>query len=133
MHNDSRNIAITYQVWFEPTHKCLNIHFSCFIKPGAHGRRPRVPGFLKLFRPRTSVCLCVCVCVCVCPPPRPLIPSGVIWCDIDRVRLVKQVLWLFPAFNYFITAIVIDKMDGRSHFNTARSERLLKKTKVTQY
>ena len=28
--------------------------------------------------------------------------SGVIWCDIDRVQLVKQVLQLFPAFNYFI-------------------------------
>ena len=41
-------------------------------------------------------------CVCVCPPPRPLITSGVIWCDIGRVRLVKQVLRLFPAFNYFI-------------------------------
>ena len=40
--------------------------------------------------------------VCVCPPLRPLITSGVIWCDIDRVRLVKQVLRLFRAFNYFI-------------------------------
>ena len=52
------------------------------------------------------VCVCVCVCVCVhvsvCPPPRPLITSGVIWCDIGRVQLVKQVLRLFPAFNYFI-------------------------------
>ena len=44
----------------------------------------------------------MCVCVSVCPPPRPLITSGVIWCDIDRVRLVKQVLWLFPGFNYFV-------------------------------
>ena len=50
------------------------------------------------------VCLSVCVCVSVCvsPPPRPLITSGVIWCDIDRVQLIKQVLRLFPAFNYFI-------------------------------
>ena len=37
------------------------------------------------------------VCVCVCSPPRPLITSGVIWCDIGRVQLVKQVLRLFPA------------------------------------
>ena len=51
--------------------------------------------FLKLF-------WSVCMCVCVCPPPRPLITSGMIWCDIDCVRLVKQVLQLFPAFNYFI-------------------------------
>ena len=69
------------------------------FKPGARGRRPLAPGFLKLlwFARRY-----VCVCVCVCPPPRPLITSGVIWCDIGRVRLVKQVLRLFPAFNYFI-------------------------------
>ena len=29
-------------------------------------------------------------------------------------------------------AIAIDKMDGHGHFNTARSERLPKKTKVTR-
>ena len=42
-----------------------------FVKPGARGRRPRAPGFLKLlwFARRY---------VCVCPPPRPLITSGVI-------------------------------------------------------
>ena len=78
--------------------------------------------------------MCVCVCVSVCLPPRPLITSGVIWCDIGRVRLVKQVLRLFPAFNYVLhTALAIDKMDGRGHFKIARSERLPKKTKVTRY
>ena len=63
------------------------------------------PGFLKLLwfeRQYVCVCVCVSVCVSVRPPLRPLITSGVIWCDIDHVRLVKQVLWLFPAFNYFI-------------------------------
>ena len=50
--------------------------------------------------------MCVCMCVSVCPPPRPLITSGVIWCDIGRVRLVKQVLRLFPAFNYFIRHLI---------------------------
>ena len=71
--------------------------FSSIFKPGARGAL----GFLKLlwFARRY---VCVCVCVSVCPPPRPLITSGVIWCDIGRVRLVKQVLRLFPAFNYFI-------------------------------
>ena len=77
--------------------------FLPFIKPGARGRRPRA-WFLEIVLVRASVCVCMCVCVClsVCPPPRPLITSGVIWCDIGRVRLVKQVLRLFPAFNYFI-------------------------------
>ena len=64
--------------------------------------------------------------MCVCLPPRALITSGVIWCDIDRVQLLK-VLRLFPLH----TALAVDKMDGRGHFNTARSERLPKKTKVT--
>ena len=30
-------------------------------------------------------------------------------------------------------ALAIDKMDGRGHFNTARHERLIKKTKVAWY
>ena len=54
------------------------------------GLRPARAWFLKIDPVRTSVC--VCVCVCVCPPPRLLITSGVMWCDIDSRRLVKQVL-----------------------------------------
>ena len=81
-------------------------------------------------RARVCVCLSVClsVCVSVCLPPRPLITSGVIWCNIDRMRLVKQVLRLLITH----TALAVNKMDGWGHFNTARSERLVKKTKVTQ-
>ena len=56
------------------------------------------------------------------------------WHDIGHVRLVKQVLQLFPAFNYFIRmTLAIDKIDGRGHINTACCECLPKKTKVTQY
>ena len=44
----------------------------------------------------------MCVCVSVCPPPRALITSGMIWCDIGHVQLVKKVSRLFPTFNYFI-------------------------------
>ena len=36
----------------------------------------------------------VCTRVCVCPRPRLLITSGVMWSDIDLIRLVKQVLQL---------------------------------------
>ena len=95
---------------------------TCFLsKPGVCDRRPSAPVSLKLLQfARRCVCACVCMCVCVCvcvfmcvcvslclcvsvcPPLRPLISSGVIWCDIDRAQLVKQVLQLFPAFNYFI-------------------------------
>ena len=39
--------------------------------------------------------------VCV-SAPMALITSGVIWCDVGRVQLVKQVLRLFPEVNYFI-------------------------------
>ena len=41
-----------------------------------------------------SVHVCMCVCVCVCPPPRLLITSGMMWRDMDTIRLVKQVLKL---------------------------------------
>ena len=49
---------------------------------------------------------------CVCPPMRPLITSDVMWCNIDRVRLIKQVLRLFPAFNYFIQQLPLIKWMG---------------------
>ena len=49
----------------------------------------RTPGFLKLF-----LCGCAHVCVCVSPPPRLLITSGMMWRDMDSIRLVKQVLQL---------------------------------------
>ena len=84
--------------------------------------------FLEIALVRTSVCMCVSVC----SPPRPLITSGMIWCDIDRVRLVKQVLRLFPAFNYFIRYLPSIKWMGVAIL-TARSERLPKKTKVMRY
>ena len=34
------------------------------------------------------------------------------WCDIDCVQLVKQVLWLLPAFNYFIRHLLSIKWIG---------------------
>ena len=40
-------------------------------------------------------------CVCV-SALRALIISGMIWCDIGRVWLVRQFWRLSPAFNYFI-------------------------------
>ena len=40
-------------------------------------------------------CSCVGMCVRVCPPLRALITSGMIWRNIVRVWLVKQVLQLF--------------------------------------
>ena len=39
------------------------------------------------------VCVCVYVCVCVCVSAiRLLITSDVMWCHIDPIHLVKQVL-----------------------------------------
>ena len=63
------------------------------VKPGVRGRRPARAWFLKI-DPVRIVCMCMCVFVCVfvCPPPRLLITSGVMWRDIDSIRLVKQVL-----------------------------------------
>ena len=47
--------------------------------------------FLKLILCGSSVC--VFVCVCVCPCPRLLITSGVMWCDMDLIRLVLQLIY----------------------------------------
>ena len=46
--------------------------------------RPVHAGFLKL--------ICAdCQYACVCPCPRLLITSGMMWLDMDLIRLVKQV------------------------------------------
>ena len=51
----------------------------------------RIASVRELLYVCLCVCLCVCVfvCVCVCPPPRLSITSGVMWCDIDPIRLVE--------------------------------------------
>ena len=79
------------------------------FKPGARGLRPRAPGFLKLlWFVRRYVCVCMCMCVCVSAPEA----INNQWRDIGRVRLVKQVLRLFPAFNYFIQHLPSKKLMG---------------------
>ena len=75
------------------------------FKPGAPAAGRCAPGFLKLFL-CGRLYACVCVFVCVCPPPRLLITSGVMWHDMDLIRLVKQVLQLYMA-----TVVVI--INGR--------------------
>ena len=75
------------------------LNYNFIFKLGMCSRKPHAPGFLKLL---WFVRRYACVCASVRPPPKALITSGVIWCDIGRVRLVKQVSRLFPAFNYFI-------------------------------
>ena len=59
--------------------KWSTINLILIFKTGLHA-----PGFLKLF-------WFACVCVCA---PRVLIINGMIWCDINQARLVKQVLQL---------------------------------------
>ena len=50
------------------------------------------------------VCMCVCVHVCVCLSPRLLITSGVMWQDMDPIRLVKQARQLLYG-NYSIAQL----------------------------
>ena len=65
-----------------------------FLNQARVGRRPAGAWFLKI-DPVWIVCMCVrvfaCVCVCV-SAPRLLITSGMMWCDMDSIQLVKQVL-----------------------------------------
>ena len=67
------------------------------------------------------------MCLCICVSTLEGINNQ--WSDMGYVRLV---LWLSPAFNYFMT-LAIDRMDGRCHINTARHKSLSKKSKVTRY
>ena len=58
---------------------------SPIFKSGA--RWPAAPGFLELLL-SANFSMCVCVCVCV-SAPRLSITSGMMWCDIDPIRLVE--------------------------------------------
>ena len=66
-----------------------------FLNQARAGLRPARAWFLRIAFVRELLCVCVCVCVrvCVCvfvcPPPRLSITSGVMWCDIDPIRLVE--------------------------------------------
>ena len=112
-----KGIAIKVRIWLTLSMLFLNKALVCFLE---------IPFVCAL------VCVFVCLCVCV-SALRALITSGKIWCDIGRAQLVKQVSWLFLAFNYFIWHFTVDKMDGRGLINTACHERLPKKTKVMRY
>ena len=85
---------------FDPIMKSFFIYADKFFKPGARHLAPRA-WFLEIALVHALVCVCMCPCVCV-SAPRTLITNGVIWSDIGRVQLVKQVSQLFLAFNYFI-------------------------------
>ena len=50
----------------------------------------------------------VCVCVCSCMYPRLLITSGMMWHDMDPIRLVRQVLHIaFSYIHMYMAAVVI--------------------------
>ena len=103
-------VAISY--WFKLTTFFLTFYWDPYFisqirfilktrRALATGRHS--PGFLKLFLCKhvyvyvyvfACVCVCVCVFACVSLPPRLLITSGVMWRDIDHIRLLKQVLQL---------------------------------------
>ena len=70
---------------------------TIFLNQAHAGRRPARAWFLKI-DPVWIVCMSVCVCVFVCPRPRLLITSGMMWHDIDLIRLVKQVLQLLYGY-----------------------------------
>ena len=74
------------------------------------------------------------VYVCVSLPLEQLMTSNVIWCHIDHVWLVKQVLLLFLLFSCFIWHLPLIKwMSVALVTQHVASECLPKKTKVTRY
>ena len=63
--------------------------FFFFLNQACASRRPVHPWFLKIDPVRI-----IGMRVCVSPRPRLLITSGVMWHDMNLIRLVKQVLQL---------------------------------------
>ena len=57
---------------------------NSYFKPGTCLPVAGEPAFLELL-----LSVNICMLVCVCSPPRLLTTSGVIWCDIDPIRLVE--------------------------------------------
>ena len=73
---------------------------SILLLNQAHNR-PACAWFLKI-DPVRIVGMHVCVCVFACPRPRLLITSGMMQCDVDLIRLVKQVLQvLYGNFSHY--------------------------------
>jgi len=66
---------------------------------------------------RACACVCVCVCVCVCLPPRLLITSGMIWCDIEPLWLVKQVVGVSLSFIWLLKSWRIIQLVGVAFVN----------------
>ena len=83
-----------------------------------------MPGFLKkLWLAFQYVHMSVCVSVCTSQST--LITSGMVWCDIDQLWLIKQVLRLFRfSVNCFIWHFTSIKWMGMALLNTARCKYL---------
>ena len=65
-----------------------------FVSQASAGHRPARAWFLK------NLIVSVQTSVCVCPPSRLLITSGMMWCDMDPMRLVNKFYSCYMALNY---------------------------------
>ena len=83
----------------------------CVSYPGMRGPHCAHLVSWNCFGSHVSVCVhvcvhvhaCVCVCLRLCVCPKYIDNQEHVWCDIDHVWLVKQVLLLFPpAISCFI-------------------------------
>ena len=93
-------------MWVADRRKTEKSGLDMLFKQGA-----RLHGFLALLLSanvsvRVCVCVCVCVCVracvraCVCVHVRPQSInnySGVMWCDIDPMRLVESMAFIYGS------------------------------------
>ena len=74
---------------------CFRCHCTCriwqFLNQARAGHRLVCAWFLKIILVRI---VSMHMCVCVYPCPRLLITSGMMWCDMDLIWLITQVLQL---------------------------------------
>ena len=91
-HNAACRVGSSLARWLVTcflTFYCNPYFLFKIFKLGACSQGSHTFGFLKLLLLMHQY---VCVCLSVCLPLRALITSGVKWCDIGCVQLVKQVL-----------------------------------------
>ena len=72
------------------------------FKPGVRLKAARA-WFLEIVLVRTSVCACLCL------PSKALITSGVIWCDIGRVRLNKFYDFPLLLITLYYMTLAVDR------------------------
>ena len=71
--------------YFKPGACCLGLVHACFLKIDPVRNVGMHVCLCVSVSVSVSVCVSVCLCLSVCLPPRLVIPTGVMWHDMDPI------------------------------------------------